>query len=204
MRCVLLVLGVQLTAAAETAPPVLPIQVYCAPGYARRVPLRPGFAVPQGATVRTIPADLLSATLTLAGAAPELRLSARGPGHGTLTLLDPSGAVLAESRVQVVTFSTNASRAIGSDGKLHDGSTTYGGELVVLPYVRGIDVRVFTLANGVTTHGGLPDLWIASETFRPTPSTGGAIVSFHLVLAPEGKYTPFAWVAYQDGEQISP
>jgi hypothetical protein len=168
------------------------------------VPLRPGFVVPRGATVRTIPADLLSATLTWTADAPDLRLSANGPGHGTLALLDPGGAVLADSQVQVITVSTNATRAIGADGKLPDGSTRYAGELVIQPYVRGVDVRVFTLANGVTTSGGLPDLWIASETFLPTPSTGGAIVSFHLVLAPESKYTPFAWVAYQDGEQISP
>ena len=202
---------------AETAdikPSVLPTTLYCTVDYARRALV--DIDVPKnGLIVRTTPDKLFETSIKIISPKQvEIRLRALNAGHGTLELvespIDDQGKaigvelnVLRRCDLQVIKISPNTIKYIAGVDTLPDGSEVFEGELVLLPYVPGIDVRFICLKPRNTVLDGLGERWIASETFTPTPSTGNGIISFRMVRPKEDKWVPYSWVSYQNGEQLS-
>jgi hypothetical protein len=199
---------------ADIKPHVLPTTLYCTVDYARRALV--DIDVPKnGLSIRTTPDKLFDASLkVISPKQVEIRLRALNAGHGTLELVestvDDQGKaigvelnVLRRCDLQVIKISPNTIKWISHVDTLPDGSEVFEGELVLRPYVPGIDVRFMCLKPRNTVLDGLGERWIASETFTPIPSTGNGITSFRMVRPKEEKWVPYGYVSYQNGEQIS-
>ena len=192
-------------AETATAPPLLlPAQVCCATDYARRLVVDTAALDARTLTMAVAPAAMFTATAS----APdprhlEIRLRATTLGHGELTLRDAAQAVVGHALVQVVAVHTNSSRYIASEGSLPDGSIIFGGELILAPYVAGLEVRFISVHREVTVPDGLGERWTASETFVRVPSTGNGQLGFRMVMPARSKWVPYTYVVYQDGEQVS-
>ena len=200
--------AVEPTSSAPAASAPLSPMLYCTQGYSRKtvVDLRtlgPDAVPAVGISVRVSPMDRFIANVRVVNESQlELRVNAQGPGAGTLELLGAKQTVLRRYRVQEVSLTTNVREAIGSVGSLPDGSAIFGGEMILRPYVTGLDIRFICLSREVTVTDGLGERWMASESFTPTPSTGNGITSFRMVRAPHAEWVPFSCMLYQDGEQI--
>ncbi len=193
------------SAETATAPPLhLPAQVCCSTDYARRLVVDTAALDAHTLTVAFAPAAMFNATTRVLDQRHlEIRLRAATLGHGELTLRDAAQAVVGHALVQVVVVHTNASKYIGSEGGLPDGSVIFGGELILAPYVAGLDVRFVSVHGEVTVPDGLCERWTASETFVRVPSTGNGQLGFRMVRPAQSKWVPYTYFIYQDGEQLS-
>lgn len=192
-------------AGAEPGPWQAPDPVCCTPTFQRRLVVGTGDCPAPTVTAVVAPSSLLQATTrALDDRRLELHLRALGPGQGTLELRDAAGTVRLRRAVQVMRISTDSDRHIAAVGTRPDGSTLFGGQIIIAPYVPGLDVRFACLNGQVLVPDGLSERWIASETFTPNADGSSAQTSFRMLQAPGGRYVPFTYILYQDGEQISP
>jgi hypothetical protein len=198
--------AVEAGAAGATTKPQLQASsptLYCAQDFTRRVLVNIHTPV-SGISVRTTPDKRFAATVRrIDDAQVEIGLRALAIGFGTMELVGPDQVVLRRWQLQEVLLTTNSKESINHFGTLPDGSDIFGGELILKPYVTGLDVRFVCDSKTVTMMDGINERWIASATFTPTPSTGNAITSFRMVRPPKTKWVPFTYIMYQDGEQVS-
>lgn len=195
-----------LLAASEPTPEAwrLPEPVCCTTEYQRRTVIGTGDVAASTVTVQTMPADLLTASCHVLDAGRlELRLQARKPGRGTIELLDGRTTVRLRRQVQVVGMTTDCEKHISTEYTLPDGTDVFKGQLILSPHVAGLDVRFACLSTKVTVADGLPERWIASETFTPRASGDTSETSFRMFRQPGNRWVPFTYILYQDGEQIS-
>ena len=193
-------------AASEPAPVPwsLPEPLACSQGYKRRVLVETGEVDAAGFTVRVLPTTTLSASSRALDAHRlEIRLLALAPGKGTLEILDATQAVRLRRNVQVVALGTDSEKHIGSEAARPDGSVVFIGQIIMRPYLANLDVRFACLSPQVLVPDGLNERWIASETFTPSKVDDSAQTTFRMVRDPDGRWVPFTYVIYQDGEQIS-
>lgn len=194
-----------LLAASEPAPEAwrLPEPVCCTKDYQRRTVIGTGDVAASEVTVQALPADLLTASCHVLDAGRlELRLQAKGPGRGTVELLDGRKTVRLRRQVQVVSMTTDCEKHISTEYTLPDGTDVFKGQLILSPHVAGLDVRFACLSTKVTVADGLSERWIASETFTPSPTGDTSETSFRMFRQPGNRWVPFTYVLYQDGEQI--
>jgi hypothetical protein len=207
-------------ASIATAEAAAPATWYCTDDYARRIVIDLDVSNKE-IQVRTTPEDLFETTCTIISPKQvEIRVRALKPGHGTLEIINspalglekengvPSrnhdaASVLYFAYLQVLKIQTNASKSINQVGNLPDGSDIFEGELVLTPYVPGIDVRFICLKPRNTVIDGMGERWVASETFTPVLATGHALTSFRMVRPKGEKWVPYSYILYHQGEQIS-
>jgi hypothetical protein len=182
----------------------LPDPLCCTTDFIRQAVFDSGDVPAKDVTLRAEPADLLSLTTTVNDDRHVIvRLRATRPGRGSITFFGPGMTPMATRRVQVISFSTTVSEVIGVEGGFEDGSAVLGGEIIMSPYIRGLDLRFACLGRGVTVPDRMPESWTATETFVRSPSTGNAHMRFRMVRPANGKWVPFTWILYQDGEPIN-
>lgn len=200
MRLLPLLLAASAIAAAE--PWSLPEPLCCSQGFRRRAEIATGAVPAATVQLRLTPAERFAGTLRpLDADRLELRLEAQAPGRGQLELLDAAGTVRLRRAIQVVALGTDSEKTIRTESRLPDGSTVFGGNLLLRPHQPGLDVRFVCLSRQVTVPDGLGERWIASETFAPDGE--GSRTSFRMVREPGARWVPFTYILYQDGEQIS-
>ena len=203
LRPLLLLAAICVGASAETAF-ALPEPLCVGLDYARRAEVDCGGTDPATITVRTLPEKRFTARLRpFDGRRLELRIQARAAGEGTLELLAADGRVLAKRRLLPVEVTTDSGRHISTVGKAEDGADIFTGKLFLTPLVPGLDVRFACLAPDVLVPDGLNERWIASETFVPAADGASGGTGFRMHRAPGGRYVPFTYIIYQDGEQIT-
>lgn len=191
-------------AAVEGLAPLIPELICCSRECPRTVEVRDAANDLTGASLRVAPATLLKPSVRVVNAHHLiLSLEMLANGSGTVELLDARSTVIARSRIQVVDLATNVAKGIGNEATLADGSEVFVGDIIMRPYVPGLDIRFVSIGKQVTVPDGLHEWWIASEAFTPTPSTGNAHVGFRMVRAPGQKWVPFTYLIYQDGVQVN-
>lgn len=194
-----------LLAATEASPEAwrLPEPVCCTTDYRRRAVVGTGDLPAGEITIEAQPVELLTATVTALDAGRvEIRLQAKGSGRGSIALLDARKTVRLRRAVQIVSMTTDCEQHISTEYSLPDGTAVFKGQLILSPHVAGLDVRFACLSNQVTVPDGLAERWIASETFTPSPSGDTSETSFRMIRQPGGRWVPFSYILYQDGEQI--
>lgn len=192
--------------AAEPAPEAwaVPEPLCCSQGYERRVLVGTGELAAAGVTVRVLPATMLAATSRALDAHRlEIRLRAVAPGQGTFELVDAGQIVRLRRQVQVMTLTTDSEKHIATEERRPDGSVVFTGQLILRPYLPGLDVCFACLNPRVKVPDGLGSSWIASETFTPNAAGDSAQTTFRMIREPGGRYVPFTYILYQAGEQIS-
>jgi hypothetical protein len=194
-----------LLAASEPTPEAwhLSEPLCCTTDYQRRAVVGTGDLPAGEITIEAQPAGLLTATVTALDAGRvEIHLQAKRSGQGSIALLDAGRTVRLRRTVQVVSMTTDCEKHISTEYSLPDGTAVFKGQLILSPHVAGLDVRFACLSNQVTVPDGLSERWIASETFTPSPSGDSSETSFRMVRQPGGRWVPFSYILYQDGEQI--
>lgn len=195
-----------LLTASEPAPEAwrLPEPLCCSKDYQRRAVVGTGEVPASEITIQAQPAELLTASAKALDAGRlEIRLQAKGPGTGSIELLDARRTVRLRRQVQVVAMTTDCEKHISTEYSLPDGTEIFKGQLILTPHVAGLDVRFTCLSSKVTVPDGLAERWIASETFTPSPDGGTSETSFRMVRQPGARWVPFTYIIYQDGEQVS-
>lgn len=170
----------------------------------RRALVETGEVAAAGLTVRVLPATTLSASCRALDAHRlEIRLQALAPGRGTLELLDARQAVRLRRNVQVMTVSSDSEKHISTEEHRADGSAVFIGQIIISPYLPGLDLRFACLTPQVQVPDGLGERWVASETFTPSPAGDSAQTTFRMIREAGARYVPFTYILYQDGEQVS-
>lgn len=131
-----------------------------------------------------------------------LHVRAKTPGRGELHLFDANQREVAHSQVQVIAMASTTTKSISDERTLADGSVIFHGELILTPYVPGLDLRFNCTGASNTIPDGLREWWVASETFNQTPA-GTGWIPFRMLRAPRATWVPYAFTMYQDGEQVT-
>ena len=154
-----------------------------AQSFTRVSPLADLDKLPGSLRVALIPAGLAQAEIVeVSPGHRALHLRAKTLGSGELRLFDANQREVAHSQVQVVSMATTTTKWIADERTLADGSVIFHGELIMTPYVPGLDLRFTCLSSDNTVPDGLREWWAASETFTRTPA-GTAWISFRMVRA---------------------
>lgn len=132
----------------------------------------------------------------------ELTLQANEPGNGMLQFNDPAGKAVARTRLQVVSISSTATKSISSERDLPDGRVIFDLWLVMQPYVPGLDIAFCLDGKRNTLPDGLRSQWVATETCLQADSNGAARMKFRIVRDANGKWVPYIYTLYQNGEEV--
>jgi hypothetical protein len=132
----------------------------------------------------------------------ELTLQANEPGDGILRFLDPAQKEVARTRLQVVSIRSTATKSISSERDLPDGRVIFDLWLVMQPYVPGLDIAFCLDGKRNTLPDGLRSQWAATETCIQTQSNGAGRLKFRIVRDAKGKWVPYKYTLYQNGEEV--